>query len=166
MKKNIFIAVFALLIISESKAQQNPHATKPSKMSKYDFLTLASESDSLTATVNMFFRKRKSSNTAGWVVAGGATVIGLVVAMSQATSQAIGVIGGIAGGKPLEESNNSGGTIILVGLAGGALISTIGRSSYSKDKLMKVIAEYKETNRIPEQYAAKLSSKDFTFKSK
>ncbi|WP_157370282.1 hypothetical protein [Aquiflexum balticum] len=135
-------------------------------MSKYEFLSLASESDSLTAVVNMFFRKRKSSTTAGWIVAGSATVISIVVGSAQATGQTIGAFGNFISGTPLEETNNSGGTIFLVGLAGGAAITTIGRSTYTKNKLYNVITEYQDTNKIPYQYASKLVPKDFYFKSR
>jgi hypothetical protein len=166
MKQYLFLPILTFLIFSESKAQQIPYTKKPSEMSKYEFLSLASESDSLTAAVNMFFRKRKNSTTSGLVLAGGATVIGLVVAVAEATSQTIGTIGGIVNGKPVEDTNNSGGTIVLVGLAGGALITTIGRSTYTKNNLMKVIIEYQETNKIPDQYARKLIPRDFSFKSR
>jgi len=166
MKQYLFLSILTLLIFSESKAQQIPHSKNPSQMSKYEFLSLASESDSLTAVVNMFFRKRKSSTTSGWIVAGGATVIGLVVALAQATGQTIGTVGGIVNGKPVEDTNNSGGTIVLVGLAGGAAITTIGRSTYTKKKLYKVISDYQDTNKIPYQYVSKLVPKDFSFKSR
>jgi hypothetical protein len=165
MKLYTIFTILICFIIFEAKSQQIPFKN-PSEMSKYEFLNLASESDSLTAAVNMFFRKRKNSTTSGLVVAGSATFIGLVVALAQATGQAIGTVGGIVNGKPVEDTNNSGGTIALVGLAGGALITTIGRSTYTKNNLMKLITEYQETNKIPDQYASKLLPRDFIFKSR
>jgi hypothetical protein len=161
MKLYAIFTIMICFIIFEAKSQQIPYSKKPSQMSKYEFLSLASESDSLTAVVNMFFRKRKSSTTAGWIVAGGATVISLVVFAAWSIPASVGTVFFI-----LPEENNTAGNIFLVGLAGGAAITTIGRSTYTKKKLYNVITEYQDTNKIPYQYASKLVPKDFYFKSR
>lgn len=165
MKLYTLFTILICFTFFEAKSQQATYSKNPSQMSKYEFLNLASDSDSLTAAVNMFFRKRKNSTTSGLILAGGATFIGLVVSLTHATSQAIGTIGGIVNGKPVEDTNDPGGTIALVGLAGGTAITTIGRSTYTKNNLMKVITEYQETNKISDRYSTKLVPRDFHFKS-
>lgn len=162
MKIYLIFAILLCFVITEARSQTPNYSKNPSKMSKYDFLTLTTNSDSLTAVVNMFFRKRRNSTSTGLVLSGGAMVIGIIVSYINLSTQ---VVGGVVGGTSGEETNDSGGTIALVGLVGGGLITTIGRSSFNKNKLMKVITEYQETKKIPNQYGSKLVPRDFDFKT-
>ncbi|MCL6260154.1 hypothetical protein M3O96_13720 [Aquiflexum sp. TKW24L] len=163
MKLILVFAILSGFFLSEVQAQQRTDFKEPSQMSKYDFLTLTSKSDSLTAVVNMFFRKRKSATTTGLIVGGSGLLIGLVVTSANTTDQAIGLIGGVLTGQVPEETKDPGGEIALIGLAGGAAITTIGRSKYTKNNLYKIISEYPETKKIPSKYASKLSPRDFSF---
>jgi hypothetical protein len=132
-------------------------------MSKYEFLSLASESDSLTAVVNMFFRKRKSATTTGMIIGGSGLLIGIVVSSANTAGQVVNTVGGIFSGQIPEETKDPGGEIALIGLAAGTAIVTVGRSNNTKNKLYKIISEYQETKKIPSKYASKLLPKDFYF---
>jgi hypothetical protein len=162
MKFFTIITILMGLIIFDAKAQPGSYSKNPSQMSKQEFLTLTSESDSLSAVVNMFFRKRITTTSAGFVVAGSATFIGMAYALANATQQILPAMFGM----PVEDTNDPGGTIALVGITAGAVIFTIGRANYSKNNLYELITDYQETNTIPYQYARKLIRKDFAYKSR
>ena len=160
------IVVFVILygfFLSEAHAQQRTDLKEPSQMSKYEFLAMASKSDSLTAVVNMFFRKRKSATTSGLIVGGSGLLIGLVVTSANAADQVLGLVGGVLTGQMPEEKNDPGGEIALVGLAAGTAIVTVGRSKYTKNNLYKILSEYQETKKIPSKFASKLLPRDFSF---
>jgi hypothetical protein len=162
MKLFLVITLLGCLVFSTVHAQQMTLVKEPSQMSKYDFLVMASKSDSLTAVVNMFYRKRKSATTTGLIVGGSGLLIGLLVSAANTTDQVVGTISGLITGQVPEEKNDPGGTIALVGLAGGAAITTIGRSNHNKNKLYRILSEYKETKKIPSKYAEKLLPRDFS----
>lgn len=163
MKLILILTISLTLLFSEAIAQQNAGVKEPSQMSKYEFLAMASKSDSLTAVVNMFFRKRKSATTSGLIVGGSGLLIGLVVTSANATDQVIGLVGGVLTGQIPEEKNDPGGEIALVGLAAGTAIVTVGRSKYTKKNLYKILSEYPETKKIPSKFASKLLPRDFSF---
>ena len=163
MKLILILIIFTGFIFSEACAQQGADFKEPSQMSKYEFLAMASKSDSLTAVVNIFFRKRKSSTTTGLIVGGSGLLIGLVVTSANATEELAGAISGAFTGQVPEETKDPGGEIALIGLAAGTAIVTVGRTKYTKNNLYKILSEYPETKKIPSKYASKLLPKDFSF---
>jgi len=164
MKLFTIFTILICLIISEANSQQSTYYKNPSEMSKKEFLNLATGSDSLTAIVNMFFRKRNAATTTGLIVGGGVTIIGAVAAIGHAVTRDLsGTVHSIFGNTvPMEKDNNPGLPIVLIGAAGGAAIIAIGSAQYNKNELHRVITEYHETKQIPYEYASKLTHKDFS----
>jgi predicted metal-binding membrane protein len=133
-------------------------APKPiSQMKKIDFLDMAHDSDSLTALVNMFFRKRKNART-GYIVTGGLTLVTGFIAASTATQQLVNAITL----QPVDDKGiEASGIAFFTVLFGGTALSSAGLIKYSKTKLYGIIQQYPESQVIPEKYKAKIQAKDF-----
>lgn len=133
-------------------------APKPvSQMKKIDFLDMAHDSDSLTALVNMFFRKRKNART-GFFVTGGLTLVTGVIVTSIATNQLVNAITL----QPVDETGiDASGIAFFTVLFGGTALSSAGLIKYSKTKLYEIIQQYPESKGIPEKYKSKIQTRDF-----
>jgi hypothetical protein len=133
-------------------------APKPiSQMKKMDFLDMVHDSDSLTALVNMFFRKRKNART-GFILTGGLTLVTGVIAATTATNQVVNAITF----QPVDEKGiEASGIAFFTVLFGGTAISSANLIKYSKTKLYDIIQQYPESQVIPEKYKAKIQTRDF-----
>ncbi|GHB26359.1 hypothetical protein [Mongoliitalea lutea] len=148
MKTTIFILL--VCVSTQVFAQEKLNQKDPKKMSKEEFLVLTHQQDSLTALVNLFFRKRKEAKT-GYIASGSMFIIFPIIGASAAV---------------ISSSDPTQGLQIAAGIVGywimGALTaSTVNILKYKRSTLLHLIENHSESTPIPEKFTKKLRPKDF-----
>lgn len=150
MKQLLCFFLLTIIILTEVKSQQEHPNRNPKEMRARDFLDLTSESDSLTALVNMFFRKRKESKT-GYIVAGGIYLVFPLIAVG----------GAITSSSDPTEKLQTASTIVGITVMGILAGSTVNMIRYKRSELLRIIEEYPDSQSIPDKFKSKIKPKDF-----
>lgn len=150
MKHLLCLILLTMISFSEVKSQQTSYYQNPKGMRLYDFHKLTNESDSLTALVNMFFRKRKEAKT-GYIVAGGIYLVFPLIAVGSA----------ITSSSDPTENLQTASTIVGFTLMGILAGSTINMIKYKRSNLLRIIEDYPDSQSIPDKFKFKIKPNDF-----
>lgn len=150
MKHLLCFILLTMISFSEVKSQQASFNRNPKEMRLYDFHQLTNGSDSLTALVNMFFRKRKEAKT-GYIVAGGIYLVFPLIAAG----------GAITSSSDPTEKLQTASTIVGFTVMGILAGSTINMIKYKRSELLWIIENYPNSQSIPDNFKSKIKPKDF-----
>ncbi|MCW5910172.1 MAG: hypothetical protein KIT62_03810 [Cyclobacteriaceae bacterium] len=150
----VFVSFCLVVILSADLAAQPSKQVAKMPLTKAEFLKLADGNDSLAAVINLFYRKRKESDTS-FTIAGVSLGIGMISGFGSVLSSA--TVGESTPGKGAQIISYTSSTMFVV----ASVIGTGYRIKYSRKKLHHIILGYDNGNPIPGKFVRALEPTDF-----